>query len=293
MDRLATPRLDSAMIAIDGLAPTDDSVFKMLGFFLVHENFDILAQGSLIALEGEDVVGFLLDDLAGDVALAADRDNGPDRALDCHHVEQRGIGDDLICVHPDLTEHEALASSKGRDYVDRLSRTPLLIGTSRGLAVEGNDIRRRFRQCCDPNDETSLEGLRVEVGENIAKMVMQGGAPGKRQEPTQKVELHRAKSCNVPEAFCRRKHRQKRQQPNLGQRPNHFAALTSVHQTLEYSKDVSEIFGAATQIHTIGPEGVVVTLLVNGRRPLPVARLCEVGLRSGHLYLFDEAGVAI
>ena len=93
---------------------------KPLALLLGHEQFDILAQRALVALQGEDVIGLLVEDLLGDVALAAHRVDGDDGALDRHHVEQLRDGDDLVGFlrHLDLPEHEALARREGGDHVD-------------------------------------------------------------------------------------------------------------------------------------------------------------------------------
>src|SRR5437764_727097 len=42
------------------------------------------------------VIGLLVDDLLGDVALATHRVDGHDGALDRQHVEQLGNGDDFV-----------------------------------------------------------------------------------------------------------------------------------------------------------------------------------------------------
>ena len=64
-------RFNTAVIAIHRFMRADRRILEFRSFLLVREDFDILAQGSLITLEREDVTGFLLDDLLCDVALAA------------------------------------------------------------------------------------------------------------------------------------------------------------------------------------------------------------------------------
>jgi hypothetical protein len=56
------------------------------------------SQDSLIGLEREDVIGLLVDDFPSDASLTPHRVCGDDRALDRHHVERGGDGDDLIRV---------------------------------------------------------------------------------------------------------------------------------------------------------------------------------------------------
>ena len=97
------PRFDAAVIAVDGLMLAHFGVLEeALGLLFGDEQFVILAQGPLIALERQHVVGLLVDDLLGDGALAADRVEGDDGALDRQQVEQFGDGDDLVRFVGDL-----------------------------------------------------------------------------------------------------------------------------------------------------------------------------------------------
>ena len=76
------PGLEAAVIAVDGLMPGDRRILEAVSLLLGGEQFDILAQASLIALERQHVVGLLVEDFPGDVALAADRVDGDDGAFD-------------------------------------------------------------------------------------------------------------------------------------------------------------------------------------------------------------------
>lgn len=64
------PGLDATVIAIDRTGAAHGSVLEIAGFLLGNEEFDIIAQRALIAFEGEDVVGLLVQDLLGDGTLA-------------------------------------------------------------------------------------------------------------------------------------------------------------------------------------------------------------------------------
>ncbi len=87
---------DATMIAIDGLMSTDHGIGVLPGFPLGHEQADIVAQRALIALEGEDMVGLLVDDLLRDRTLAAHGVDGHDRPLDRQHLQKVGDRDDLV-----------------------------------------------------------------------------------------------------------------------------------------------------------------------------------------------------
>ena len=62
VDDRVVPGLDAAVIAIDGLVVVTVASLNSLAFCSVDEEFDILPQGSLIALQRHNVVGLLLHD---------------------------------------------------------------------------------------------------------------------------------------------------------------------------------------------------------------------------------------
>jgi hypothetical protein len=81
---------------------------------LVDQQFNVIAQGPLIAFQSEDIIGLLLDDLARDGALAAHRVNGDDRAFDRQEVEQLRDRDNLVGFfrHLHLPEHTTLTGGE-------------------------------------------------------------------------------------------------------------------------------------------------------------------------------------
>jgi hypothetical protein len=70
-----------ATTATDGLA-ADLGILETIGLPLGDEELDIVAQRALIALEREHVIGLLVDDFLGDVALTTNSIDAHDRALD-------------------------------------------------------------------------------------------------------------------------------------------------------------------------------------------------------------------
>ena len=103
------------VIAIDRFIAADLGVLEARGPLLGDEQLDILAQRSLIALQREHVISLLVDNLAGNLALAAHGIDGDDGTLDRHHVEELGDGEDLVGFvgHLDLTHDETLAGGEG------------------------------------------------------------------------------------------------------------------------------------------------------------------------------------
>jgi len=122
MDHGVSPGFDTAVIAVDCFVHADLRIPEMPCFLLVGEGFDILAQGSLVALECEDVIGFLRDNRPCDDALAAHRVDAHHGPFDRHHLEQCWYGEYLVrlLVHFHLAECQTLPRRKGRNHVDRL-----------------------------------------------------------------------------------------------------------------------------------------------------------------------------
>ena len=94
-------------------------------------------------MRASDVIGLLVEDFPGDIALAAHDIDGDDGAVDRQHIEKRRDGDDLarFVRHLDLSEHEALARREGRDRVDRGFGAFLLVGASQrpSMAITSAD----------------------------------------------------------------------------------------------------------------------------------------------------------
>src|SRR5690606_20174780 len=107
--------LDAAMIGIDRLVLTDRGILEFSGFLLPGEELDIVTKGALVALQGEHVIGSSVDDLPGDLTLAAYGIDGDDGALDGQHIQEFGNGDDLVRLlrHLDLSQHQALTGGEG------------------------------------------------------------------------------------------------------------------------------------------------------------------------------------
>jgi len=78
----------------------------------------------------------------------------------------------------------------------------------------------------------------------------------------------------------------------IGLRPENLV-IGSANPLLELVADVSENLGGATQVHAAAPDGGIVTIVANGRPKIGRGDRLPVGLGSGHVYLFDEAGRSI
>ena len=167
--------------------PGDRRILEAVGLLLGGEQFDILAQRPLIALERQHVVGLLGEDFLGDVALAADRVDGDDGALDRQEIEQLGDGDDLVRFvrHLDLAEHEALMRGEGRDHVDRRLAVPPIGRAPQGLAIDRKEPRvGDLLHRLHPAQQAFLERARVDTGQDAREGVVGRDAVRKSEKIT-------------------------------------------------------------------------------------------------------------
>ena len=103
MDRGVGPRFDAAVVAVDGFVPRDLCILEVLGLLLGGEHFDIVAQGALIALERQHIIGLFFEDFPGDLALAADRVNGDDGASSANKSSSLGMATISLDLSATLT----------------------------------------------------------------------------------------------------------------------------------------------------------------------------------------------
>ncbi len=139
---------DAAMITIDRLVLSDRRILKAVSFLFCHEYLDILAQGALVSLECEDIISLLVDDLFGNVTLAAYRVDGHDGPFYRQHVQQLGDGHDLVRLvrHFDLAQHKALTGREGRNHMNGGFLACFLIRPAQRLAVDRDHLGRSPRQ---------------------------------------------------------------------------------------------------------------------------------------------------
>ena len=109
------PGFDPAIVSVYGFRAADLGVREIARLLLRYQQFDVIAQRPLVTFQPEDIVGFLLDDLPCDGALAAHRVDCDDRAFDRQQVQQLRDRDDLVGFVRDfhLSQHQALAGGEG------------------------------------------------------------------------------------------------------------------------------------------------------------------------------------
>src|SRR3954451_20491370 len=105
-----------------------------------------------------------------------------------------------------------------------------LIRPAHRLAVDRDHSCRNAGQGRHPGDETLLEFLGVERGEDVAELIVRRRAIRKPPEPAQKVELPRPDAGDVHEALSSR---QQAQHHHLIEGVDHLATLPRVRQRPE------------------------------------------------------------
>jgi hypothetical protein len=146
---------------IDGLVLADFSVGKSIGLLLGGKQLHILAQRSLVALQGENLIGLLFEYGLGDLTLTAHGINSDDCALNVQHFQKLGDGNDLVGLvrHLHLTQHQAVPGGEGGNHVDRrLSGVPVA-RTPHGLAIDCNHPSRDPDDRGHPCNEAALERI--------------------------------------------------------------------------------------------------------------------------------------
>src|SRR5579863_7582488 len=120
--------------------------------------------------------------------------------------------------------------------MDRRLRFRLAPRPANSLAVDGDDVHRRFRQPRNPIDEAALKSLGVERGENVAQSVVRRRAVGEGQKSAQQVQFLLSEPRDRREAVRPGKHAKQRQKQNLIQGIDDFPRLPSVRQIAEMTK---------------------------------------------------------
>jgi len=96
------PGLEPAVALLQRLVARPLAIGVFIGFLLGEELFHVSPQSALVALHIQYTVGLFLDDLGGDIALAAHGIDGHLRTLYRQYVGQPPDGCDLVRLVRDL-----------------------------------------------------------------------------------------------------------------------------------------------------------------------------------------------
>ena len=123
--------------------------------------FDFRFQRRLIALQRQQEIGFVLDDLGGYFDLASHGVDGDESAFELPRrgqlIEQHGDRRDLVGLlgHADLRQDEAGVGRIGAQRVQGFEALSPVVGATRGLAVDGDQIVPGRPHRLDPIFETT------------------------------------------------------------------------------------------------------------------------------------------
>ena len=155
--------LDAAVVLLDG-GLADQLVRRRS----VEISFDLRLHGRLIAFQRQQKVGFVRDDLGGDVDLTPYGVDGDERAFELPRlgqpVEQDRDGGDLIGLLGDaeLRQDEARVGRVGAERMQGFEALAAVVGATRRLAVDGDQIVTTRPHRADPIVETTREGQGID-----------------------------------------------------------------------------------------------------------------------------------
>ncbi|MEJ1158460.1 ABC transporter ATP-binding protein [Prosthecomicrobium sp. N25] len=78
----------------------------------------------------------------------------------------------------------------------------------------------------------------------------------------------------------------------VGLRPDNLE-IGAARPILDLRADFTENLGGQTQVYAVGPDAPAIAILVNGRPVIARGDPVRAGLASGHIHMFDAAGLAL
>ena len=211
--------LDAAMALLDG--GFGDEFVRRRRFEIV---VDLGFQGRLIALQRQQEIGLVRDDLGGDLDLTAHGVDGDEGAFELPRlgelVEQIGDGGDLVGLlgHAELRQRQPGVGRVGAERMQGLEPLALVVGAARGLAVDGDEVVPARPQRRDPAVETAPEQDRIDPVDQVAQPAFAGNSMMERREPPQKIEMMLAPGDDVVEIVAGGDGGAGQQQQDFGQR---------------------------------------------------------------------------
>src|SRR5712691_2442480 len=147
----ANSALEPAVALVDILAGLDFALWGRLEIA-----FDLLMEGWLVVLHGQEVVGLGVEDVLRDARVAAHGIDGDERAFKRQAREQSRNGDDLVRLLLDrlLPKHEMAIGGEGRDQMQRAPSGGFVVAATRGLAIERDQARGLWPAFRHPGFET-------------------------------------------------------------------------------------------------------------------------------------------
>ena len=198
-----------------------DEFLRRRGF---EVGFDLGFQGRLIALQRQQKIGLVFDDLGGDFDLTPHGVDGDEGAFELfllgQMIEQDGDSRDLVGLlgHADLRQRQMGVGRVGAERVQRFEALSFVVRAARGLAVDGDEDVPTRPQRVNPILEAACECLGIDPVHQRAQPALAGDPIVIRREFSQEVEMVFAPGGDFVEIVARGDSGAGQQQQDLGQR---------------------------------------------------------------------------
>ena len=179
------------------------------GCRVVEVAFEIGFERGLIALESEEIIRAMSDDLVGDFDLTAHRVDGDERAVEligcCELVQQLGNGGDFVGFlwNRKPRQGQTGVGDIGAERVQRLQPLAFVVGASRGLAVDGDEVVAIRPERRNPALETTPEQDWIDAVDEVAQPALAGNAEVEFREAARKGEVAFAAGGDLVEIIAR------------------------------------------------------------------------------------------
>lgn len=161
------------VVIIDGLEKRKGWGWAGSESGLVKKGDDRLMSRGLVGFEGQDIVGLLLLNLAGNFGLAAHGIDGYDAALEHQDGEQFRDGGDFVgmVLGFDLTQDQAVGGGPGADHVN--GGVGLAARPTQGFSVNADDFTlSEIRHRSNPGQKPRLKLFWIEPHQHPSKGIV-------------------------------------------------------------------------------------------------------------------------
>ena len=160
-----------------------DGFFGKTSFLSGHlkQVLDVSVELPLIGLHRQQVVGAAVDDLLGNLGLAAHGVNGDDAPAQLQQRQQLGDGGDFVGMGlgAGLAQHQVILGGPGAHQVQRGPALPPVMASPQGLAVDGHHLSLgQLGHRSRPVHETGAELVGVQPAEHPPKGIVGWNAVG-------------------------------------------------------------------------------------------------------------------
>ena len=192
------PLVITPALAVREIEIAEGEVELILSFFV---------KVSLVAFEGEDVVGFFLDDGLGDVGVGAHGIKGDDLSGQGEDLDEMGNGGDFVAFIRHIFLSQSESALCGPSTYDVTGFGIKAVAATQSLAVDGDDLAfESGMERADVLGQAAVEEIGFDDGEDVREGLGAGNAVGHFDPFAQPVDLQFAEVFNVGKAVDPAKH---------------------------------------------------------------------------------------